>query len=92
MLKASARELIKKFVASGKLADPVTPDFVSAVQEGLSGLEKIMVSGYDIKTALLQGGSPATPDDLRKRFDVFLNERCKGKDASKPDLWWSDDV
>jgi hypothetical protein len=41
LLKASARELIKKFVASKKLADPVTPDFVSAVQEALSGLEKI---------------------------------------------------
>jgi hypothetical protein len=83
LLKASARELIKKFVASKKLADPVTPNFVSAVQEALSGLEKIAVSGEVIKAALLQGGSPATPDDLRKRFEVFLNERCKGKDASK---------
>jgi hypothetical protein len=83
LLKASARELIKKFVASKKLADPVTPDFVSAVQEALSGLEKIGVSGDDIKKALLQGGSPATPDDLRKRFETFLNDRCKGKDASK---------
>ncbi len=83
LLKASAREQIKKFVTSKKLADPVTPDFVSAVQEALSGLEKIGVSGDDIKKALLQGGSPATPDDLRKRFEAFLNQRCKGKDASK---------
>ena len=83
LLKASARELIKKFVASKKLPDPVPPDFVSAVQEALSGLEKIGVTSEDIKKALLQGGSPATPDDLRKRFDTFLNERCKGKDASK---------
>ncbi|HRF10746.1 MAG TPA: DUF6079 family protein, partial [Candidatus Accumulibacter phosphatis] len=83
LLKASARELIKKFVAAKKLADPVTPNFVSAVQEALSGLEKIGVSGDDIKKALLQGGSPATPDDLRKRFESFLNDRCKGKDASK---------
>ena len=37
----------------------------------------------EIKQALLQGGSPATPDDLRKRFDTFMNERCKGKDATK---------
>jgi len=83
LLKASARELIKKFVASKKLADPVTPNFVSAVQEALSGLEKIAVSGEVIKAALLQGGSPATPEDLRKRFEIFLNDRCKGKDASK---------
>ena len=83
LLKATARELIKKFVASKKLADPVTPDFVNAVQEALSGLEKIGVSGDDIKKALLQGGSPATPEDLRKRFETFLNDRCKGKDVSK---------
>jgi dephospho-CoA kinase len=49
----------------------------------LSGLEKIVVTGDDIKKALLTGGSPATPDDLRKRFESFLNERCKGKDAGK---------
>jgi hypothetical protein len=83
LLNDSAYELIQKFLSSKKLADPVTPDFVSAVQEALSGLEKIGVSGDEIKIALLQGGSPATPADLRKRFETFLNDRCKGKDASK---------
>ena len=53
------------------------------MQEALSGLEKIGVTSDDIKQALLQGGSPATPDDLRKRFETFMNDRCKGKDASK---------
>jgi hypothetical protein len=83
LLKASARELIKKFVASKKLADPVSPDFVSAVQEALSGLEKVRVSGDDIKAALLRGGSPAKPDELRERFESLLREQSKGKDASK---------
>jgi hypothetical protein len=83
LLKAGARQLIGDFIASRTLADPVTPAFVSAVQEALSGLEKITVSSTDIRQALLSGGSPATPDDLRKRFESLLNERCKGKDASK---------
>ena len=83
LLKASQRELIKRFLASKDLPDPVTPEFVAAVQEALSGLEKIVVTSDDIKKALLAGGSPATPEDLRKRFEAFLNERCKGKDASK---------
>jgi hypothetical protein len=83
LLKAAARMLIQSFVASKTLSDPVTPDFVSAVQEALSGLEKIAVTSDDIKKVLLQGGSPATPEDLRKRFETFLNERCKGKDATK---------
>ena len=83
LLKSSQRELIKRFLASKDLPDPVTPEFVAAVQEALSGLEKIVVTGDDIKKALLTGGSPATPEDLRKRFETFLNERCKGKDAGK---------
>jgi hypothetical protein len=61
----------------------MTTEFANAVQEALSGLEKIAVKGDEIKQALLQGGSPATPDDLRKRFDTFMNERCKGKDSTK---------
>ena len=83
LLKTAARALVQSFVVSKTLPDPVTPDFVSAVQEALSGLEKIAVTSDDIKKALLHGGSPATPEDLRKRFETFLNERCKGKDATK---------
>ena len=83
LLKAPARKLIESFVASKTLPAPVTPDFVSAVQEALSGLEKIPVNSEEIRQALLQGGSPATPGDLRKRFEAFLNDRCKGKDENK---------
>jgi hypothetical protein len=83
LLKVSDRELIKKFIASKKLADPVSPDFVSAVQEALSGLEKVRVTSDDIKIALLRGGSPARPDELRERFESLLREQSKGKDVSK---------
>ena len=83
LLKAPALKLIESFVASKSLPAPVTPDFVSAVQEALSGLEKIPVNSEEIRYALLQGGSPATPADLRKRFEAFLNEHCKGKDENK---------
>jgi hypothetical protein len=83
LLKPAARSLVDGFISSKSLLDPVTPDFVAAVQEALSGLEKINVSSADIRQALLQGGSPATPEDLRKRFESFLNDRCKGKDTTK---------
>lgn len=83
LLSSGSKKLIDAFLASRKLPDPMTTEFVNAVQEALSGLEKISVKGDEIKQALLQGGSPATPDDLRKRFEAFLNDRCKGKDATK---------
>ena len=83
LLPAASKKLIDAFLTSRELPDPMTTEFANAVQEALSGLEKIPVKGDEIKQALLQGGSPATPDDLRKRFDTFMNERCKGKDATK---------
>lgn len=83
LLRAAARDLIQKFISSKKLPDPIPPEFVSAIQEALSGLEKVKVSGDEIRIALLHGGSPASPEDLRKRFESFLTERSKGKDASK---------
>lgn len=83
LLPPASKKLIDAFLASRTLPDPMTSEFANAVQEALSGLEKIAVKGDEIKQALLLGGSPATPDDLRKRFDSFMNEHCKGKDASK---------
>lgn len=83
LLKPAARGLVETFLSTQEFPDPVTSDFASAIQDALSGLEKVNVDSDAIKAALLQGGSPATPEDLRKRFESFLNERCKGKDTTK---------
>ena len=83
LLPQEPRKLIDVFLTSRQLPEPMTQAFANAVQEALLGLEKIGISSEELKQALLQGGSPAKPDELRSRFDMFLNERCKGKDASK---------
>ncbi len=83
LLKPADRQRVEDFVAARELALPISPGFVAAVQEALSGLERIIVTSGDIKQALLAGGSPATPDELRKRFESFINDHCKGKDAGK---------
>lgn len=84
LLKPAEIKLIKGFVSSKSLPDPVTPAFVSAIQEALSGLERISMTIDDIRQALLVGGSPAKPDELRTRFETLINERCRGrKDASR---------
>lgn len=83
LLQPDERASIKNFLASRTLPEPVTGEFIGAVQDALSGLEKITVTSEEIKHALLLGGSPATTDELRKRFDAFLSERCKGKESSK---------
>ena len=83
LLQPAARAQIEAFLQSKKLPEPVTGDFTSAVQEALSGLEKITITTSELRQALLQGGSPATPEELRKRFDALISERGKGKDATK---------
>ncbi len=83
LLKDTTRKIVTGFAETKTLPEFVTPEFIAAVQEALSGLEKINVTHEDIRKALLLGGSPATPEDLRKRFEAFLNDRCKGKDTTK---------
>lgn len=83
LLPPASKALIDAFLAARRLPEPVTTEFSGAVQEALSGLEKITVKADELRQALLQGGSPATPDELRKRFDTLISERGKGKDATK---------
>jgi Family of unknown function (DUF6079) len=83
LLAPAARKQVEAFVASKALPDPLPPEFVSAVQAALSRLEKVTVTAQDLKQALLQGGSPATPDELVKRFEALVAERCKGRDRNK---------
>ena len=83
LLEDSYRRIVTSFAKTKSLPKTVKPEFVAAVQEALSGLEKVVVTGDDIRNALLQGGSPATPEDLKRRFEAFLTRRCKGKDITK---------
>ncbi len=41
------------------------------------------VKTADIRAALLAGGSPATPAEMKKRFEEYLDELTKGKEPGK---------
>lgn len=83
LLKTGHRVLVEEFLRTRRLPEPVTASFVAAVQEALSELEPVTVTAAEIRQALLSGGSPAMRDELQKRFEGYLAERCHGKDASK---------
>lgn len=83
LIKKSHRRHIDAFSESGVLPDPIGRHFIAAVQEVLSGLEKVVVSGDDICEALLDGGSPATADELRERFENFVSGQCGDDDSTK---------
>ena len=37
----------------------------------------------DLKAALLDGGSPASPFEIRARFESYLNRLCEGQEPTK---------
>tara|TARA_R110002072_G_scaffold240450_1_gene399024 strand:+ start:1847 stop:5572 length:3726 start_codon:yes stop_codon:yes gene_type:complete len=77
------RDAVEAFLKSKSLPDPVSPAFVKALQEILSGLEKVVLAEARLRSALTDGGVPCTIGELRQRFDCFVTELTKGKDASR---------
>jgi hypothetical protein len=83
LLKEAESKQIHAFLAAKTLPDPLSGEFITAAQTALSSLTKEIVKVADIQGALLSGGSPATPEELKARFDKFIAERTRGKDANK---------
>ena len=83
LLKSKAQKLVSDFKNKGVLPDDLSQDFIQALKEVLSGLIKVPVQINDLKSALLSGGSPATPEELKKRFEEYLEQLTKGKEPGK---------
>ena len=83
LLKPEARSLVDAFLKERKLPDELGQDFIHALQEVLSGLVKVAVKPGDLRAALLKGGSPATPAEMKKRFEEYLDELTKGNEPGK---------
>jgi hypothetical protein len=83
LLKPEPKKLVNGFIKKRGLPDDMDQDFINALQEVLSGLEKVSVKTADIRAALLAGGSPATPAEMKKRFEEYLDELTKGKEPGK---------
>jgi hypothetical protein len=58
-------------------------DFVAALQEALSGLTRVTIKISDFRNALLSGGSPITLEEMRKRFEEYIDSLVRGKELSK---------
>ncbi len=83
LLKPEPRKLVDAFLKERKLPDELNQDFICALNEVLSGLVKVAVKTEDLRAALLKGGSPVTPEEMKKRFEEYLNELTKGHELGK---------
>ena len=80
---AKGKRELRDFIKSKSLPEPVSPAFVKALQEVLSGLQKVVVTADELCAALADGGLPCTVADLRERFERHLVKLTKGRDATK---------
>ena len=83
LLRPEPRMLIEDFIKGRKLPDAPSQVFLSALSEALSGLTKVSVKTTDLRAALLKGGSPATLDEMKKRFEEYMDALTRGKEAGK---------
>ena len=83
LLKPEPKKLVNGFIKKRALPDELDQDFIHALGEVLSGLQKVPVKIADLRAALLSGGSPATPAEMKKRFEEYLDKLTRGKEPGK---------
>ena len=55
----------------------------AAHQEALSGLTRVTIKISDFRNDLLSGGSPITLEEMRKRFEEYIDTLVRGKELRK---------
>ncbi|MDA2937215.1 DUF6079 family protein [Acidobacteria bacterium AH-259-A15] len=83
LLKPEPKKLVNGFIKKRALPDELDQDFIHALGEVLSGLQKVPLKIADLRAALLAGGSPVTPTEMKKRFEEYLDRLTKGKEPGK---------
>lgn len=83
LLKIDDREPLEAFIKSKELPVPLDSNFVHALKEVLSGLVKVTVKAQDLQLALQVTDGPATPTEMKKRFEGYIDQLTKGQDPTK---------
>ena len=83
LLKIDERKSLELFIKSRKLPLPPDSDFIHALKEVLSGLVKVAIKIQDLQNALQIMSSPATPEEIKNRFNEYIEDITKGKDPAK---------
>lgn len=83
LLKIDDREPLEAFISSKELPEPLDSNFIHALKEVLSGLVKVTVSTQELHQALQVTDGPATPAEMKKRFEEYIDQLTKGKDPAK---------
>jgi hypothetical protein len=82
LLRPGDKALLDNFIKLGKLPTPVNDDFIVALKEAFSKLDKVTVTVEDIRKVLQRSGGPVTPGELKDRFNEYIDKLVQGKEAA----------
>ena len=83
LLKIEDREQLEAIIQSKELPLPPDSNLVHALKEVLSGLVKVTIKAQELQQALQVTDGPATPAEMKKRFEEYIDQLTKGKDPAK---------
>jgi hypothetical protein len=82
-LSSNQKKVVQAFLNRKALPEDITHEFLNAVKEALTDLALVSMNVADLRMALLSGGSPMTPMEMKKSFDDYLDQLTKGKEPGK---------
>ena len=83
LLKIDDREPLEAFIKSKELPLPLNNNFVRALKEVLSDLVKVTVKAQELQQALQVTDGTATPMEMKKRFEKYIDLLTKGIEPAK---------
>lgn len=82
LLKPSAKTMIEMFLVEQSFALPLDPLFIESVQEVLQGIDRVKITHQQVME-MMGGGRPLTVDELRARFERFLQEEIGNRPSNR---------
>lgn len=82
LLQAGDQQVVKAFMAAKELPDPVSSNFVQTLKTVLAGLQKVVAQRSELLAKISEIG-PATPNDLKRVLNDYVDSLTKGKDPAK---------
>lgn len=83
LLGPKEAQALRTFAANRSLPEPLDSEFVQALREAFSGLVRVTASLRDLNATLVGDHGAATVDELRGRFESWIDRLLKGKDRQK---------
>ena len=83
LLKINDRGPLEDFIKSKELPVPPDSGFIHALKEVLSDLVKITVKTQELQQALQVTDGTATPTEMKKRFEDYIDQLTKGENPAK---------